>query len=114
MYVIAVVGAGGKTTRIKRLTDQYVRQGKRVLVTTTTHMYQEPGMILNGKLEDIRHQLDKQNYCICGMPTKETKFGPLPEEIYEQACRLADIVLVEADGSRHMPIKFPADNEPRK
>ena len=49
MYVIAVVGAGGKTTRIKRLTDQYVRQGKRVLVTTTTHMYQEPGMILNGK-----------------------------------------------------------------
>ena len=75
MYVIAVVGAGGKTTRIKRLTDQYVRQGKRVLVTTTTHMYQEPGMILNGKLEDIRHQLDKQNYCICGMPTKETNLA---------------------------------------
>ena len=112
MYVIAVVGAGGKTTRIKHLTDKYVRQGKRVLITTTTHMYQEPGMILNDNLEDIRHQLDNQSYCICGMPVKEIKFGPLPDNIYEQACQLADIVLVEADGSRHMPIKFPAGNEP--
>ena len=36
MYVIAIVGAGGKTSRIKNLTREYVQQGKNVLVTTTT------------------------------------------------------------------------------
>lgn len=42
MYVIAIVGAGGKTSRIKNLTREYVQQGKSVLVTTTTHMGLEP------------------------------------------------------------------------
>lgn len=45
MYVIAIVGAGGKTSRIKNLTREYVQQGKSVLVTTTTHMGLEPGMV---------------------------------------------------------------------
>ena len=47
MYVIAIVGAGGKTSRIKNLTRKYVQQGKSVLITTTTHMGLEPGMVLS-------------------------------------------------------------------
>ena len=43
---------------------------------------------------------------------KERKIASLPEEIYKQACEFADIVLVEADGSKHMPVKFPAAHEP--
>ena len=66
MYVIAIVGAGGKTSRIKNLTREYVQQGKSVLVTTTTHMGLEPGMVLFENLEDIRQQLEKQHVCICG------------------------------------------------
>ena len=112
MYVIAIVGAGGKTSRIKNLAREYAQQGKRVLVTTTTHMGLEPGMVLSQNLEDIRQQLEKQNVCICGSPVKEGKIASLPKDIYEQACLLADIVLVEADGSKHMPIKFPAAHEP--
>ena len=54
MYVIAIVGAGGKTSRIKNLTREYVQQGKSVLVTTTTHMGLEPDMVLFENLEDIR------------------------------------------------------------
>ena len=60
MYVIAIVGAGGKTSRIKNLTKEYVQQGKKVLVTTTTHMGLEQGMVLSDNLEDIRQQLEKQ------------------------------------------------------
>ena len=73
MYVIAIVGAGGKTSRIKNLTREYVQQGKSVLVTTTTHMGLEPDMGLFENLEDIRQQLEKQNVCICGSPVKEEK-----------------------------------------
>ena len=42
--VIAVVGAGGKTTRIHKLAEQYRKLDKKVLVTTTTHMYREEGV----------------------------------------------------------------------
>ena len=99
MYVIAIVGAGGKTSRIKNLTREYVQQGKSVLVTTTTHMGLEPDMVLFENLEDIRQQLEKQHVCICGSPVKERKIASLPEEIYKQACE-------------HMPVKFPAAHEP--
>ena len=112
VYVIAIVGAGGKTSQIKNLTKEYVQQDKKVLVTTTTHMGLEPGMVLSEKPDDIRQQLEKQNFCICGSPVKEEKIASLPKDIYEQVCQLADIVLVEADGSKHMPIKFPAAHEP--
>ena len=36
--VISVVGAGGKTTTIRRLTDEMEKRQKNVAVTTTTRM----------------------------------------------------------------------------
>ncbi|HEY3122279.1 MAG TPA: putative selenium-dependent hydroxylase accessory protein YqeC, partial [Vicinamibacteria bacterium] len=36
--VVAVAGAGGKTTLVYRLAEEARRCGLRVLVTTTTHM----------------------------------------------------------------------------
>ena len=62
MYVIAIVGAGGKTSRIKNLTKEYVQQGKKVLVTTTTHMGLEQGMVLSDNLEDIRQSICRSNF----------------------------------------------------
>ena len=40
--IIAVIGAGGKTTLIHRLAEEYRRKGASVLVSTTTHMLVEP------------------------------------------------------------------------
>ena len=39
---IAVVGGGGKTSLIFRLMESFVSIGKKVIVTTTTHMAYEP------------------------------------------------------------------------
>ena len=36
--IISVIGSGGKTTKIKQLKDQYLKEGKSVLITTSTHM----------------------------------------------------------------------------
>ncbi|MDO5575156.1 MAG: hypothetical protein Q4G60_14380, partial [bacterium] len=38
--VISVVGAGGKTSLIKALADDYTKDHRSVIVTTTTHMMQ--------------------------------------------------------------------------
>ena len=110
--VIAVVGSGGKTTKIHQLTEQYRKEGNKVFVTTTTHMYREEGCILSGNVEDIIQRLNDCGYCMAGMPAEHEKMKVLPPDVYEEICKYADIVLVEADGSKGMPVKFPASHEP--
>lgn len=115
--IIAVAGSGGKTTRVHKLAQYYRSLGKKVFVTTTTHMKKESDTVIPENIEDIRKQLNETGYCMAGMPaTPENalvqKIGPLPEDFYETAVKEADITLIEADGSRGMPAKIPADYEP--
>ena len=109
--VIAVVGAGGKTTYIKRKAKEYMLQGKKVFVTTTTHMMKEKDTLVSDDADIIIKELLEQNFVMAGRDCGE-KIQTLSAETYWKVCDLADVVLVEADGSKHMPIKFPADHEP--
>ena len=59
--VIAFTGGGGKTDLIFRLTDELTAAGKKVIVTTTTHMAAEPGH--PAAEHGIAAQGDKQAYC---------------------------------------------------
>ena len=99
-YVIAVCGAGGKSTYIKRKAEEYASKGKRVVVTTTTHIFNE------------KKYSEYENIILAGEPVDDSKLGPLSESDYMRLCDTSDIVLVEADGSRRMPIKIPAGYEP--
>lgn len=40
------------------------------------------------------------------------KLGPLPEAEFQKALAAADVVLIEADGAKHLPLKIPAAHEP--
>lgn len=117
-YIIAVVGAGGKTTHIHRLAGEYRKAGKRVLVTTTTHMRKEEGTVLAepGKdsecEEHIKKMLSRTGYCMAGSLAEKGKIGQLPQSVFQAACETAQVVLVEADGARHRMIKYPAAEEP--
>ncbi len=110
--IIAVVGAGGKTTRIHNLAEQYRKLGKKVFVTTTTHMFQEKDCIVSGNVEEILERLNSCGYCMAGMPAEHGKIQNLPASVYEKVCEFADVVLVEADGSKSYPVKYPAAHEP--
>ena len=109
--IIAVVGAGGKTTYIHEIAKEYVRQGKKVFVTTSTHMFKEADTLVTDDAEKIIAELEKNNYVMAGVGI-ECKIKALSKETYENVCKYADIVLVEADGSKHMPIKYPNEHEP--
>lgn len=107
----AFVGAGGKTTRIHRQAEQFLAQGKRVFVTTSTHMFIEENTLLTDDAAAILQELNRTGYAMAGIPSGD-KIGPLSRETYLRVCACADVVLVEADGSNRMPIKFPKDTEP--
>lgn len=109
--VIAVIGSGGKTTRIHELADFYRAQGKTVFVTATTHMFLEEDTIPEDDLPAILHALQHNGYAMAGI-SDGIKISPLSPETYAAACAAADITLVEADGSRHKALKFPSPKEP--
>lgn len=109
--VIAVVGAGGKTTYIKKKAKEYLEQGKKVFVTTTTHMMREEDTLVSDDADEIIKVLLEKSYVMAGRSCGE-KIQVLSEDTYRYVCAYADVVLVEADGSKHKPIKFPAEHEP--
>lgn len=125
----AVVGSGGKTTLIQQWAREYTAMGKKVFVTTSTHMYREEDTLATGDAREIIRVLEEKGYVMAGLPgkipenepdvgglpgngEKREKIRPLPLSVYYEVCRHADVVLVEADGSRQMPIKFPDVQEP--
>ena len=109
--IIAVVGSGGKTTLIKNLAKKNRSEGKTVLVTTTTHMFVEEDTLLTDDADTIIRALEESGYAMAGIP-EGIKFRALSPETFQAVSAQADVVLVEADGSKHMPLKFPNSTEP--
>ena len=109
--IISVVGSGGKTTLIKQLAQQYRREGKTVLITTTTHMLIEEDTLLTDNASDIILALKKTGYVMAGN-ADGAKFKSLSKETFDAVCDYADVVLVEADGSKGLPLKYPNATEP--
>jgi molybdenum cofactor cytidylyltransferase len=119
--VVAVVGAGGKTTLVYRLAAEARALGRRVLVTTTTHMGTLPeattGPVLveaEGQVQDgLRRALDSQGIAtLLGRRIRPDKLAGISPEHVDALAGLADLVLVEADGARGRCLKAPADHEP--
>ena len=99
--VISVVGAGGKTSLIFAWAHELAAAGKNVVITTTTHMYRPERMEEDG----IR-------IVVSDDPERPDKVSAPPAEVLDSLRDTADVVLIEADGSRRMPLKWPADREP--
>lgn len=135
--IVAVVGSGGKTTYIREQAKKYLAQGKRVLVTTTTHMYAETDTLFTNDAIEICACLQTKGYCMAGQREEQSgnfaddgvrwsesmrqsevvdgrrvKIRALSPNVLALAAQYADVVLVEADGSKSRPVKFPAAHEP--
>lgn len=109
--IYAIVGAGGKTGLLKEMAARFRREGKSVFITTTTHMFIEEDTLLTADTPVILDALRRNGYVFAGVP-EEPKISALPASVYAEVCEAADVVLVEADGSRHKPLKYPNATEP--
>lgn len=121
-HIISLVGGGGKTTIMYELAAYFAAQDKRVVCMTTTHILQpqlgfaqaaqaEPVYAAN--FAEVRQLWERGCYAVIG--TMEAGTGKLVapcEEVLRLALQESDIVLIEADGAKHMPCKLPAVHEP--
>lgn len=115
----AVIGSGGKTTLIRDLAYELLLKGT-VIVAASTKIYPpdycETIVEENDSLDDqILDKLSRFGLVAVGrkltLPNGEEKlFAPVTS--FDKLCRLADYVLVEADGSKHLPLKAHNEDEP--
>lgn len=113
--IIAVVGGGGKTSLIFRLTEELTASGKKVIVTTTTHMAYDASLpqAAGGELSDVKKMLRSGGFVVAANVDKEKgKFAALSEERLEELKNLCDVMLIEADGAKRLPLKVPEEWEP--
>lgn len=113
----SVIGGGGKTTLLRSLADELVAEGKTVILATTTHFLPFSGIdtVVSADEFEVARQLKAQRVICVGTPAHEARnAGKLaPSRIApHDLASLADFVLVEADGSRHMPVKAHSNREP--
>ena len=111
---VSIVGAGGKTTALRALARALAP--RRVLVTTTTHMFPVPPPDCRTVLTDpapdaLLAQLQLPGAVCAGRQAEAGKLRSLSPELLTQAAA-ADIVLCEADGAHHLPLKLPRADEP--
>lgn len=111
---IAAVGAGGKTTVLKLLAEEYRSSCLPVVLTTTTHMKREESscFLENPSFEEIAGLLRRRGFVFAGSSAGEGKIGSLPGEILRKVFELPCPVLLEADGAKGLPVKAPAEHEP--
>lgn len=109
--VVACIGGGGKTSLVLGLAEELKEKG-RVIVCSTAKMHAPEGMpeILPdaGGIEAAFHA---HNPVAVGVRTPEGKFT-LDTSNIGLLRALADYVLIEADGSKGLPLKAHAPHEP--
>jgi probable selenium-dependent hydroxylase accessory protein YqeC len=121
--VAAFVGAGGKSSAMLTVADELTQAGMNVLVAPTTKMLvseaqrigplvtSEDAGELRMKAKEALSNAGSGVVVGSGLLSKNRVGGVDPADIPSLA-PLANVVLVEADGSRRRPIKGTADHEP--
>ena len=122
--MIAAVGAGGKTSTLRRLAEEYALMGKKAIVLTTTHMREEttPWSCVaeeeewiskgNELIERVKECLEQYGQAWIGARAKKGKMSCVPELILAEIESWNVPLLVEADGARMLPLKVPGEQEP--
>ncbi|MCA1688328.1 MAG: putative selenium-dependent hydroxylase accessory protein YqeC [Actinobacteria bacterium] len=119
----AFVGAGGKSSAIQTIASELSEAGMTVLAVPTTKMFvneaekigplvtSEDAGELRAKVEELLSGGAPGVVVGSGLLSKN-RLGGVEPAVVSSLASLADVVLVEADGSRRRPIKGTAEYEP--
>ncbi len=110
---ICLVGGGGKTTVMYELAAAWAACGRKILVLTSTHILKPADGSFAADAAAVQDLWQQGRYAVIGTPELSTgKLTAPPQGLYNELQLQADIILCEADGSRHYPCKAPAEHEP--
>ncbi len=124
--VISLVGAGGKTSIMNYLAAQYDSKGSKAIMTTTTHICKPEGItfipvdseenINPCNIDIIRKNVLEAflsaNIVCVATQSRIGKLSSPSEAILDMLYGLEIPMIIEADGSKRMPVKAPEAHEP--
>jgi molybdenum cofactor cytidylyltransferase len=123
--VVSLVGAGGKTTILYGLSTELRRLGLTVVTTTTTHIqspdsdsaYTTPPVVFASEegnwIDTVRTRVERYGAAtVVGTKVREDKLKGLAPREVDLLRRIADCLVIEADGARSRSLKAPASHEP--
>lgn len=103
------VGGGGKTTLIEHLARACLARQRSVAVTTTTKIFTaEPFTLFDDWVKGTR----TAPFMHIGKSVEGGKLTGLNPDEVETLGSDFDVVLIEADGAKNRPLKYPAAYEP--
>ena len=123
--IISIIGAGGKTQLSFWLANFFKQHGHSVCVTTTTKMYlPDPARVDN--ILTLHHaqasneiQTPSSTFVYREKLAKTNANEPIKVQGLQQQdvthiieSSLFSVLIIEADGAKHLPIKAPAAHEP--
>ena len=123
-HILAIVGSGGKTSLMYAVAQESLARGLRVITTTTTKIFpprpeQSPITILAEKPEELIVKAGEalgghRHITIATRQLLNGKLDGIPPDLVGvlMAHTGVDVVVVEADGARGLPLKAPAIHEP--
>ena len=104
--ITALIGGGGKTSTMMALAEELRLKGS-VIVCTSTHILCPPQYTYLPRL------FDKLPFgTIVSTGSIDGHKLAAPVQSFDELAQYADYVLVEADGSRQLPLKAHASHEP--
>lgn len=118
--VVSLVGAGGKTSTLIALGHELAAAGLRVLATTTTRIGVDQLQLMpfalpaTASMGSISMAVDEHHFVFLHGDIRGSKVhGPPLETISRWLDGVAsDVLLIEADGARGLPLKAPRPHEP--
>ena len=112
--VVAIVGSGGKTSLLWYLAEANRR--KKVLASTTTKILLPPSAqydrLWDGSLLKGNDAQAGITLAVEPLEGAEGKQGPVSADVLEKQACAYDYVVIEADGSRNLPLKGWTKEEP--
>jgi len=118
--VYTFVGAGGKTTALKRVASHLAVTGVKARLTTTTKVGMDefagfPVSLVRGAAE-LDHAIadpEQTRLVVSGSAPDQGKYLGVEPALLEGIRNVSDtVILVEGDGSRRRPMKVPLGHEP--
>ena len=114
--VISVVGSGGKTTLISALAQELSKRCRVCVAASTKMKYPGEGncdrLILRGSPQMLKPVTAPGIYYVADEEVPGHKLHGFSQDMVDWARANTDVLLIEADGSRTLPLKGWSDYEP--
>lgn len=110
--IVSIVGSGGKTTTMYHLARELINN--KVLISTSTKIVvdnQEDFITINNISELTKMEIKPKVY-LTGNTISNKKFTGITNEQLDEIKNKFDYILIEADGSKNLPLKGWRENEP--